>query len=269
MARIAGFGSFDDAPSTTPQPTNFGVLMIQYRPTRFAIALALGAIVTLGACSSDSSDTTVVAVDSAVSSDAAATDAAATEAMTSDAASTETMTSEAMTSEAMTSDAAMAAMVPFGPGCAAVPADGSGSFAGMAADLAATAASNNPALATLVTAVKAAGLVDTLNGDGPFTVLAPTNEAFAKIDPAALSAALADPKGALTKILTLHVISGKAMSAAELLSAGSAVSVEGGTVTFTGSGQDVSVNGTAKIVCGDVKVGNGVVHIIDSVLMPA
>ncbi len=257
--------------------------MINRRPTRFAVALALGAIVTLGACSSDSSDTTVVAADSAVTSDAITTEAVTSDAaMASDAASTEAMSSDAMTTEAMTSDAAMtteamasdasgsmAAMTPFGSACASVPADGAGSFAGMAKDPAATAASNNPALSTLVAAVKAAGLVDTLNGAGPFTILAPTNDAFAKIDPAALSSAMADPKGALTKILTLHVISGKAMSAAELLKAGSATSVQGGTVSFTGSGQDVSVNSTAKIVCGDVKVGNGVVHIIDSVLMPA
>ena len=245
------------------------------RNTRFAVALAMGAVVTLGACSSGSSDTTLVtSTDSAVSTaamttDAMTSDAAATEAMTSDAMTTGAMTSDAMTSAAMTSDAAMASMVPFGPGCATVPAEGSGSFAGMAKDPAATAASNNPALSTLVTAVKAAGLVDTLNGAGPFTILAPTNDAFAKVDPAALSSAMADPKGALTKILTLHVISGKAMSAAELLKAGSATSVQGGMVTFTGSGQDVSVNGSAKIVCGDIKVGNGVVHIIDSVLMPA
>ena len=72
----------------------------------------------------------------------------------------------------------------FGPGCAAVPTDGKGSFSGMAQDPAATAASNNPALSTLVAAVKAAGLVDTLNGTGPFTVFAPTNDAFAKIDKA-------------------------------------------------------------------------------------
>lgn len=75
----------------------------------------------------------------------------------------------------------MTSMGTFGPGCASVPADGAGSFAGMAKDPAATAASNNPALSTLVAAVKAAGLVDTLNGPGPFTIFTPTNDAFAKI----------------------------------------------------------------------------------------
>jgi pentapeptide MXKDX repeat protein len=233
--------------------------MTTRRTSVFAVAFALGTLVTLGACSSDSSDTTIVATDS-IAADSVASDAVATDAMTGDA-----MASEAMASDAMSP----AAMVPFGPGCAAVPADGSGSFAGMAQDPAATAASNNPALSTLVSAVKAAGLVDTLNGPGPFTILAPTNDAFAKIDPATLSTAMADPKGALTNILTLHVISGKALTAAELLSADSEASVQGGKVTFAGSGESVTVNGSAKIVCGDVKVGNGVVHIIDTVLMPA
>lgn len=237
------------------------------------ITIAMGAVLALGACSSDSSDTTIVSAESVVA-DSVPTDAAATEAMTSDAMASDALTtapmsSDAMTSDAMTTDAAMSSMVPFGPGCASVPAEGSGSFAGMAKDPAATAASNNPALSTLVAAVKEAGLVDTLNGAGPFTIFAPTNDAFAKIDPAALKAAMADPKGALTNILTLHVIGGKAMSAAELLTAGSAPSVQGGTLTFAGAGQDLSVNGSAKVVCGDVKVGNGVVHIIDSVLMPA
>ena len=81
----------------------------------------------------------------------------------------------------------------FGPGCAAVPTSGAGSFAGMAQDPAATAASNNPALSTLVAAVTAAKLVDTLNGPGPFTIFAPTNEAFAKIPKATLDTLLADP----------------------------------------------------------------------------
>ena len=83
-------------------------------------------------------------------------------------------------------------MQPSGPLCDAVPTDGQGSFAGMTDDPAATAASNNPVLSTLVTAVDAAGLVDTLNGDGPFTIFAPTNDAFAAIPPADLDAVLAD-----------------------------------------------------------------------------
>ena len=95
---------------------------------------------------------------------------------------------------------------PFGPGCAAVPADGKGSFAGMATDPVATAASNNPLLSTLVTAVGEAGLGETLNTAQDITVFAPTNDAFAAVPKATLDAAMADPKGLLTKVLTNHVV---------------------------------------------------------------
>jgi transforming growth factor-beta-induced protein len=156
----------------------------------------------------------------------------------------------------------------FGPGCAAVPTSGAGSFDGMAEDPAATAASNNPALSTLVTAVTAAGLGDTLNGEGPFTIFAPTNDAFAKIPAATLDSVLADPSGALTKILTYHVISGKSLNAAELAEAGTETTVEGSTVEIAESGETIEVNGTSAVVCGNVKVGNGTVQIIDTVLMP-
>ena len=86
----------------------------------------------------------------------------------------------------------MAMDKPFGPACSAVPKDGAGSFDGMAKDPVATAASNNPALSTLVTAVKQAGLVDTLNNAKDITVFAPTNDAFAKIPKADLDKVLAD-----------------------------------------------------------------------------
>jgi len=156
----------------------------------------------------------------------------------------------------------------FGPGCAAVPTSGSGSFAGMAADPDATAASNNPALSTLVTAVTAAGLVDTLNGPGPFTIFAPTNDAFAKIPAATLNSVLADPTGALTKILTYHVISGKSLTADQLATAGTETTVEGSEVKIAEAGDTIEVNGQSAVVCGNVKVSNGTVQIIDTVLMP-
>jgi len=155
---------------------------------------------------------------------------------------------------------------PSGPACSAVPTDGAGSFAGMAADPAATAASNNPVLSTLVAAVKAANLVDTLNGPGPFTIFAPTNDAFAKIPEADLNAVLADVP-TLTKILTLHVVPGK-MSADDLAKAGKATTVEGGELTFSGDASNLEVNGQATVVCGNVQVANATVHIIDTVLMP-
>ena len=106
-------------------------------------------------------------------------------------------------SESMMADTAS---MPFGPGCAAVPADGAGSFSGMASDPVATAASNNPLLSTLVTAVGEAGLGETLNTAKDVTVFAPTNDAFAALDKATLDKAMADPEGLLTTVLTNHVV---------------------------------------------------------------
>ena len=183
---------------------------------------------------------------------------------------TEPMTTEPMTSESM-APADGAAMAPSGPACASVPADGEGSFAGMADDPAATAASNNPELSTLVTAVDAAGLVDTLNGEGPFTIFAPANSAFAKVPAADLDALLADPQGALTDILTIHVVGGESLSSTDLVEAGT-VSGLNGELTIADDGGAVTVDaggGPATVVCADVPVANGTVHIIDTVLLPA
>jgi uncharacterized surface protein with fasciclin (FAS1) repeats len=154
----------------------------------------------------------------------------------------------------------------FGPACASVPKDGAGSFAGMAKDPVATAASNNPALSTLVTAVKQAGLVDTLNGLKGITVFAPTNDAFAKIPTADLNKVLAD-KDMLTKILTYHVV-GKTITPAELAS-GNFETVQKGMLTTSGSGQDFTIGQNAKVVCGNVQTANATVYLIDSVLMPS
>ena len=161
-----------------------------------------------------------------------------------------------------------AMMKPVGAACSAVPATGAGSFDGMSKEPVATAASNNPLLSTLVTAVKAAGLVDTLNGPGPFTVFAPTNDAFAKIPKADLDKLLADPKGALTKVLTLHVVAGK-VDADALLKAGTAKTLNGADIKAAKVGDAIKVNGTSAVICGNVQVGNGIVHIIDTVLLPA
>jgi uncharacterized surface protein with fasciclin (FAS1) repeats len=155
-------------------------------------------------------------------------------------------------------------VAPFGPACAAVPADGEGSFGGMADDPAATAAGNNPVLSTLVTAVSEAGLVDTLNSDGPFTIFAPTNDAFAAIPAADLDAVLADTD-LLTSVLTYHVVAGQRLTAADLATAGQLTTVNGATLTFGGDG--TTVNGV-DVVCSDVTTANATVHIIDTVLMP-
>ncbi|MFH7599718.1 fasciclin domain-containing protein [Streptomyces racemochromogenes] len=154
---------------------------------------------------------------------------------------------------------------PFGPACAGVPKEGAGSFDGMAKDPVATAASNNPALSTLVAAVKKAGLVDTLNNAKDITVFAPTNDAFAKIPKADLDKVLAD-KATLTKILTYHVVGQKLTP--KQLENGSFETLEKGTVTTTGSGESYTVNDTSNVVCGDVKTANAQVYIVDTVLMP-
>ncbi|MEU3030142.1 fasciclin domain-containing protein [Streptomyces incarnatus] len=154
---------------------------------------------------------------------------------------------------------------PFGPACSSVPKNGAGSFNGMAKDPVATAASNNPALSTLVTAVKKAGLVDTLNNAQNITVFAPTNDAFAKIPKATLDKVLND-KAQLTKILTYHVV-GQKLTPKDLVN-GSFDTLEKSKVTTTGSGESYMVDGSAKVVCGNVRTANANVYIIDTVLMP-
>ncbi len=118
---------------------------------------------------------------------------------------------------------------------------------------------------TLVTAVKEAGLVETLKGEGPFTVFAPTDEAFAKIPADDLTALLAD-KEALTRVLTYHVVPGKVM-ASDVAALSSAKSVEGGTIAITNGGGGVRVD-NANVVQTDIEASNGVIHVIDSVIMP-
>jgi uncharacterized surface protein with fasciclin (FAS1) repeats len=157
---------------------------------------------------------------------------------------------------------------PFGAACSAVPTSGKGSFDGMSADPVATAASNNPLLSTLVTAVKKAGLVDTLNGADGITVFAPTNDAFAKIPAKTLKAVLADKK-TLTAILTEHVTTPRLTPDTV---AGSHQSLnKAQKITVKGSGESFTANvggGSAKILCGNVQTSNATVYIIDTVLLP-
>jgi uncharacterized surface protein with fasciclin (FAS1) repeats len=117
---------------------------------------------------------------------------------------------------------------------------------------------------TLVTAVTAAGLVDTLSGPGPFTVFAPNDEAFAKLPQDTLDEILAD-KEQLTKILTYHVVSGKKM-AADISGVTKAETLQGGDVAIDTT-NGVKVN-DAKVVTADIECSNGVIHVIDTVLMP-
>ncbi|MDP2244861.1 fasciclin domain-containing protein [Pseudomonas sp.] len=117
---------------------------------------------------------------------------------------------------------------------------------------------------TLVTAVTAAGLVETLKGEGPFTVFAPNDAAFAKVPKADLDALLAD-KDKLTAVLTYHVVPGKLM-AADLAGKTSLKTVQGGELTLDTS-DGVSVDG-ATVSTADIETSNGVIHVIDSVVMP-
>jgi len=123
---------------------------------------------------------------------------------------------------------------------------------------------SNPDFSTLVTAIKAAGLVDTLSGVGPFTVFAPTNAAFAKIPKATLQAVLVD-KTKLTSILTYHVVAGKVMSK-DIANMTEATTVEGSTIKID-TEKGVMIN-DAKVTSADIECSNGVIHAIDTVLMP-
>jgi uncharacterized surface protein with fasciclin (FAS1) repeats len=157
-----------------------------------------------------------------------------------------------------------------GPSCTAyaekVPT-GPGSVAGMAMDPVAVAASNNPMLTTLTKGVSGqlnpnVNLVDTLNG-GEFTVFAPTDDAFAKLDPATIEKLKTD-SDLLTSILTYHVVSGQ-MSPAQIV--GTHKTVQGADLTVTGMGNNLKVNG-ASVVCGGVATANAQVYMIDTVLLP-
>lgn len=122
----------------------------------------------------------------------------------------------------------------------------------------------NSDFSTLVTAIKAAGLVDTLSGTGPFTVFAPTNAAFAKIPEATLNAVLAD-KMKLTSILTYHVVARKVMSK-DVATMTEAATVQGSKINID-TKDGVMIN-DAKVTKADIECSNGVIHVIDTVLMP-
>ncbi|NEW40013.1 fasciclin domain-containing protein [Nocardia cyriacigeorgica] len=176
-----------------------------------------------------------------------------------------------MTTETMsptTTDAAQANLV--GPGCTEyaeqVPT-GPGSIEGMSEEPVAVAASNNPMLTNLTAAVSGqlnpeVNLVDTLNG-GEFTVFAPVDDAFAKVDPATIESLKTD-SATLETILTYHVVPGRI--APDALT-GTQTTVQGGTVSVTGSGDSLQVNGAA-VICGGIGTANATVYLIDSILIP-
>lgn len=158
-----------------------------------------------------------------------------------------------------------------GPGCedyAEMVPDGAGSVEGMSQDPVATAASNNPMLKTLTMAVSGelnpeVNLVDTLNS-GEYTVFAPVDDAFAQIDASTLDGLKTD-SDALTSILTYHVVPGQ-LSPEEVV--GTHTTVEGSTLTVSGSGDELMVNDETGVVCGGVETSNATVYLVDMVLMP-
>jgi uncharacterized surface protein with fasciclin (FAS1) repeats len=130
-------------------------------------------------------------------------------------------------------------------------------------------AASNKNFSTLVTAIKAAGLVKTLESKGPFTVFAPTNAAFAAV-PKATLAKLLEPKNkaALIKVLTYHVVAGK-VTAAQVVKLHSAKTVEGQKITIKVKHGSVFLNGTTKVVKTNIRASNGIIHVINKVLIPS
>jgi uncharacterized surface protein with fasciclin (FAS1) repeats len=213
-----------------------------HRSTLTAATIAAMAVLGLSACSNDSSTAEP------------------------EATAAETTSPVETTTPAMAEPAANLV----GSGCAAyaeqVP-EGPGSVAGMSQDPVTVAASNNPMLKTLTQALSGqlnpnVNLIDTLNG-GEFTVFAPTDDAFAKIDPATIETLKTD-SDLLTSILTYHVVPGQASPTKVV---GTHETVQGADVTVTGAGNGLKVN-DAGLVCGGVSTANAQVYMIDTVLMP-
>jgi len=223
---------------------------------RFLRVLALGLSLTLvaAACSDDDEEASTEAPAEETTEDAEAEEA-------TDDTMAEDMEEEAPADSAEACDAeAIVAAVEGGPS--------EGTLNGMTDDPVGTAASNNPVLTTLVTAVSEAGLVDTLNGAEALTVFAPTDCAFAALDPATLEAALADPSGLLTQVLGFHVLTER-LSAEDLSAGGSFQTFTGETLEIAAEGETVSVGGgQATVVVPDIQTANATVHLIDAVMLP-
>jgi uncharacterized surface protein with fasciclin (FAS1) repeats len=170
-------------------------------------------------------------------------------------------------------DADTAAAAPATSSAAASPSPSASASESMAsADIVDTAVAAGD-FTTLTAALTAAGLVDTLKGPGPFTVFAPTDDAFAKLPAGTVDTLLKDPKGDLTQILTYHVIPGKVMAADVVKLDGQKVkTLQGGELTVGVDGDKVTLTdaagNTVNVTATDVEASNGVIHVIDGVLMP-
>ncbi len=223
--------------------------MIAQRSVLTVAGLAAVAALSIAGCSTSTKEATTSMTDKASSAVDSATSAA---------------------TSAMTSAMAAAAGDPVGAGCAAYAEanpSGPGSVAGLAMDPVATAAGNSPVLTTLTSALSGklnpnVNLVETLN-NGQFTVFAPTDDAFAKLDAATIETLKTD-SDLLSSILTYHVVSGQADPTQVV---GEHTTVQGGSLEVTGSGNDLMVN-DAGVVCGGIKTANATLYLIDTVLMP-
>ncbi|MFB9378657.1 fasciclin domain-containing protein [Kineococcus gynurae] len=219
---------------------------------RTGTLLALVATATLGLAACSGGDTTTTGSDAPSMS-----------------STSPSMTSSSPSESATTGTDAMA--MPVGPGCAdyaAANASGPASVSGMAMDPVATAASNNPLLKTLTAAVSGqlnpnVNLVNDLNG-GEYTVFAPVDDAFGKIDPATIETLKTDT-ALLSKILTYHVVQGQ-LSPEEVV--GTHKTLEGQDLTVAGTPDMLTVDGSTNVICGGVKTANATVYLVDSVLMP-
>jgi len=223
--------------------------MISQRSVLTAAGLAAVAALSLSACSTATKESATSATEKASSVAESAASSA---------------------SSAMTSAMAAPAGGLVGAGCAAYAEanpSGPGSVAGLAADPVATAAGNSPVLTTLASALSGklnpnVNLVDTLN-NGQFTVFAPTDDAFGKLDAATIDKLKTDT-ALLTSILTYHVVSGQADP---MQVVGEHTTVQGAQLKVTGSGNDLMVN-DAGVVCGGIKTSNATLYLIDTVLIP-
>ncbi|MEJ1115830.1 fasciclin domain-containing protein [Paenarthrobacter sp. CCNWLY172] len=222
------------------------------RPALAFVGLTAAALLGLTACGGSSTSTSPSSASAAPETSSA-------------------MPSASPSASAMSSAAMDPAANLVGPGCAGYAAqvpDGAGSVTGMAKDPVAVAASNNPLLKTLTAAVSGklnpkVDLVSTLNGS-EFTVFAPVDDAFAKIDPATIETLKTDD-ALLSKILTYHVVPGQ-LTPDQIV--GTHKTVQGGEVTVAGTKDALTVDGASNVICGGVQTANATVYLIDSVLMP-
>ena len=228
--------------------------------TRFRIFRVVGLALSLSLVAAACGDDDDTSTDASAESEETSTESESTESETMSEDMGEESAAPASSAEACDADAIVAAVE-----------EGSneeGTLAGMTDDPVGTAASNNPVLTTLVTAVTEADLVDTLNSAPALTVFAPTDCAFAALDPATLEAALADPSGLLTTVLGFHVIPER-LSPEDLAGKTELTTFTGETLEISAEGETISVGGgQANVVVPDIQTANATVYLIDAVMLP-